>query len=597
MVKACLILDASGLDYINHKINKRIFSNELLYFSLLNDDTFLNNGVLIKSILRLDDLTSFKSIDSNCLKIMNEFIRVFNNFKGDKTKTKNYNNLMASLSSGLLDISENFAIYHLLKFKFFNRGFDSLILIGNNNFINKYFEIIKIFPVKHLKLIKTDNSLKFNFILKNRVILAFFSVVINRGFGLRKFPYNNFILVEISNLYKSYINDINSLCNNSPSIIFYSERVKTGFRNFYKDINTRDYFFIDHQIFDYKILFSSIYIYFTSRNLYGNLSKNIIDLMKLDQLDQIFLSTFLSKNLFWKFFQTVAVDTFFKDQPPSAILNQSDNIPFERITLYVARNLCINYFCIQHGAFSEPMNLDGADTENYFVWGQSSANSLLKYRENIKKVTQIGNPSFTHRSLKALRANFSTCKINLLYATRANSVETCSFYPNRELDFLTFILSSIDKSFFLYNSMSIKPHPRSYPLEYYKKLLNLYHGKFYKKIIFNNSSIEKQIINNDIIITSGGTVVLDSIIQNRPCIFIIPPNRDDIIGWSNFDCVISVEYGDVSKLKKLLEYPISILENFYSPEIQNNRIKFLNHFFSFPHYFDFKSIINEIRQS
>jgi hypothetical protein len=271
----------------------------------------------------------------------------------------------------------------------------------------------------------------------------------------------------------------------------------------------------------------------------------------------------------------LAAEDLVREIAPSKAVLHNDNDLFERAILSRARRASIPVVCIQHGAFTEPMNLDGFEADEYLVWGKASEELLRRFGRTRPKISVVGHPGYAEIAAHATVRPSPGGKLEILYATRSNSSETASYYPGREADFLDFMQQAWPGA---YARISIKPHPRANPQSWYRDRARAFSVATGAVASVTNRPLLESISLADYVICTGGTTVLEAVALKRACIFILPPGREDVMGWSRFSCLHTLRFGDRDALQGLLGDPGAAWLDFNDPAMAAERQRFLNHF-------------------
>lgn len=369
-----------------------------------------------------------------------------------------------------------------------------------------------------------------------------------------------------------------------PPINFYSERRKVGVNKLVERFPAFSCAYVDHLLFTPHVLMRWLWHLIKVRRI--GLEEQAIDYivtlpgLSASHEEKALLARLLTKGFRWRLAQSYCMARLFDRFRPAVIVNQADNVPFERIALFHARNRRIPDCCIQHGAFSEPMNLDGADAQVYFVWGESGREYLERYRKPAPQIEIVGQPDFLLMAKRAKSRKRQNNGVDVLYATRANSTESATYYGDREQDFFAMIRAAWPQN--VVWSLTVKPHPRAYPVSWYQRMSRNFAEETGNEVRVSSSDLNEEIERHDLVISTGGTTVLDAVINMRTCIYIQPPGRNDIMQWKKFGCLHVVDYGDDEHLKSLLGRVENTLFNFEEESVQADRDRMLSHFFSYP---------------
>ena len=305
------------------------------------------------------------------------------------------------------------------------------------------------------------------------------------------------------------------------------------------------------------------------------LADDILNQCAPNDVNAPLLAALMARNGGISLWSWLAAEDLIREAAPSKVVLHNDNDLFERAILARARQASIPAICIQHGAFTEPMNLDGFEADEYLVWGKASEELLRRFGRTRPKISVVGHPGYAEIAAHATVRSAPTANPKILYATRSNSSETASYYPGREADFLNLILQAWPGP---HAEISIKPHPRANPLSWYRGMAREFSATTGATASVTNRPLLESISLADYVICTGGTTVLEAVALNRTCIFILPPGREDVMGWSRFSCLHTLRFGDADTLRSLLGNPSHAWIDFSQPTIAAERQRFLNYF-------------------
>ncbi|MBM3612874.1 MAG: hypothetical protein FJX19_07900 [Alphaproteobacteria bacterium] len=232
--------------------------------------------------------------------------------------------------------------------------------------------------------------------------------------------------------------------------------------------------------------------------------------------------------------------------------------------------------CVQHGAFSEPLNLDGAAACEYRVWGPAGAAFLRRHGRTRIALAVAGHPGLAARAARVTSAP-ERAGLRVLYATRANSTETATFYPDREAELLALLQAAWPGAA---PRLAIKPHPRAHAPDWYRAAATRFARATGASVAVETGALLDAIERADLVISAGGTAVLESVALRRSCIFIAPPGRADLAGWSGFPCLHVLPFAEAAAgggraLRTLLAAGRGALLDFGAPEIAAARARLL----------------------
>ena len=576
MKKLLLVI---GVKELNNKIISKIKDTDGL---ILSDRQFYEqksiNIKLCEDILEKQEL---EAIDEKSLIILKDISEIFLN-AACSTNDELTSQKSAVLYAGLQDTPLYFSqsLKYIEAIKKFNpkeveiiHGVDSKIEISE--IIIRYFS--------NLKIKKTNFSEnKLSVFISNLILLcrtniflcALASIILEispfkKNINKLK-PASNKknVLFECSGRLIPFIDAALKL-SNVNSVFFLRRHMNIHLSEVRKNNRSLKIHFIHHYGFSIGILLKYIETKINLRkendisgklNLKDNNWHNIISSLILKN----------SAGLIWEYHTS---KKFYEKYCPITTILQADNSSIERFLTVFSRKSGVPVIAFQHGAFTEPLNLDGFGADLYVVWGKASVDFLRKNGRS-----KIGiKCSPTLRRLESVQSiqNITKNEFTYLYATRANSTETASFYNDRENDFWEFILNNFQNE--TDAKLIIKPHPKANSFNWYKEKSKTVISDNLQLCV-TNSSLSKLIETTDFVISTGGTTVLDAVLQKKTCIYIIPPFRQDKAGWSNFSCLHTVDFGDHKKLKFILNNPQQMIINFDKKEFLDERIKFINYY-------------------
>jgi len=272
----------------------------------------------------------------------------------------------------------------------------------------------------------------------------------------------------------------------------------------------------------------------------------------------------------------VAAEAMLDRVRPVRLLLSNDIEPSLRLLAFAARARGVAVACIQHGAFSEPLNLDGAAAGEYRVWGPAGAAFLRRHGRGRIALAVAGHPGLVARAARATTAP-ERPGLRVLYATRANSTETATCYPDREADMLELLRTAWPGAA---ATLAIKPHPRAHAPGWYRAAALRFARATGASVEVETGALLDAIERADLVISAGGTAVLESVVLRRSCIFIAPPGRADLAGWSGFPCLHHLPFavaaaGSGRALRELLAAGRGALLDFDAPDIAAARARLL----------------------
>jgi hypothetical protein len=223
--------------------------------------------------------------------------------------------------------------------------------------------------------------------------------------------------------------------------------------------------------------------------------------------------------------------------------------------------------------------MDGSACDRYFVWGQGAKEFLTRYRPHCPQIEIVGQPDFA----KAAKATTDLPPLHegrwrVLYATRANSTETATYYPAREADFFDAIEAAWPKDGRL--ELVIKPHPRANPFSWYELRARQFSERTVAPARVTSKALSDEIPACHLVLTTGGTTILEAVALTRTAVYLVPPGRGDTVGWTKFSCLHTVWPNRLADLASMLaQRPLSLLD-FSAGRIASERQRLLNHYIS-----------------
>jgi len=386
------------------------------------------------------------------------------------------------------------------------------------------------------------------------------------------------ILMEASSRHLPYLDAIRGE-HAGVSVLFFSERRKDHIEKIAARRPDFPVALTDHDIFNARTLASTVKLgtHWTAKRLFALGLGALEGAGAVDALDRMLLALLLP-GAAWRLFQSVAIGRLFERASPRSLILQSDNSAgFERIAIAHARRRGVPTSCLQHGTFTEPVNMDGAACDTYFVWGQGAKDFLTKYRPHTPRIEIVGQPDYalTAKTAKPLPERREG-RLQLLYATRANSPETASYYPMREADFFDAIEAAWPTDGNL--ELIIKPHPRANPWSWYERRARAFSERTNAPARVTMAPLADEISASHLVLTTGGTTVLEAVALQRTAIYLVPPGRGDTVGWTDFKCLLTIWPNDRAAFKALLaERPLALLD-FSRVEVAAERARFLRYF-------------------
>jgi hypothetical protein len=382
------------------------------------------------------------------------------------------------------------------------------------------------------------------------------------------------ILIEASSRLESYLRVV--IGNGSKGFVLTQRRhMAIHVDPLYRIAPSLRILFLDHVALKPRHLFAWLRLrHYLSPPLLTALADDMLRDAIPDATERGILNNLLMENASVTLWSWLAAEEVIRVVAPARLVLHNDNDLFERALLARARQAGILVTAIQHGAFTEPLNLDGFEADEYLVWGQGSEDLLRRFGRTRPRISSIGHPGYAKAAQDVVsRSKPDTPRI--LYATRSNSSETASYYPGREGDFFDLIEQAWPGAA---AQLVIKPHPRANPMSWYRKRVQKFMAGTGAAVSVTTEPLMQQIAASDYVISTGGTTVLEAVALKRTCIFILPPGREDVMGWSRFRCLHLLSFGNSDGLRRLLAQPGAAWLDFDAPEIAQERLRFLEHF-------------------
>lgn len=425
----------------------------------------------------------------------------------------------------------------------------------------------------------------YTWIAGNAILAGLSSVVIeifNRlvaGSGSRTQP--NGLLVEASSRAISYIEATRN-DPNSPPCRFIARRysnihlgqIRRKWRDFQVD------YFVDHSLFRPFVLlvFFASLLWATRRRLRAT-ALAMLTLKEREEHSNRIFALMCAEGERWPLLMWQGVRKAFMHARPKAVLLAGDFDAFQRVIVAYARSNGIPVSSVQHGVFTEPLSLDGFEVDNYFVWGEASRDFLIGNQRTRPRIHIVGGRQYASAEAQAEPRPCPDMEYTVLYATRANSREPATYYPDREEDFLDLLAESWPREK-VRVTLVIKPHPRANSISWYRRMANEFMERTRSTAIVSTENLLQEMDRCDLVITTGGSAVLEAVVKKRSCILIVPPGRTDEAGWSKFPLVTLINPEDQPALPNLLQEPSSWHRDFTSPSVAAERSAVLDYFLS-----------------
>ncbi len=287
---------------------------------------------------------------------------------------------------------------------------------------------------------------------------------------------------------------------------------------------------------------------------------------------------FLILNIFDSIFSVNVVKVFFSKVSVGKIILMTDVHKLSRISTFLARDLMIPTYVIQHGATVGEEGYMPIIADKMLVWGESSKNWFTKRGQSADKIEIVGSP----RMDMVVYGGVDQSCLNQREWKKVLVVMSMVAF---ERTFLLTIKDALMRCEIKDVEVIVKLHPGGavdfsfMPNEVFKQS-----GLEYKVLRFENTKMLLK--ETDIVIVTNSTVGMEAIIENKP-IFQFKSNDyfNHRMSYEDFDCGHLFETGEqLAKLisspdivySKLSNYPLFV--NYYFGKLDGNSSKRIKEF-------------------